>query len=132
MGIYWRCSWLGGQELHRLVTGPAHLTLTLEAVGVPEISNHFEYIYIKGVPQKGLYLLFVFCKVGQFFLTDVFSDPVYLPVAAAPWVVSVQAEGGLQVWERAHGRAEAEVRRGEHGLGARPRDVGHRGRHVWK
>ena len=45
-------------------------------------------------------------------------------------MVRVEGEGGLQVGEGADLGAEAEVRRGEHGLGARARDVGHRGGHV--
>ena len=55
---------------------------------------------------------------------------VYLPVAALAGVVSVEGDGGLQVLEGADLGTQAQVRRGEHGLRPRARDVGHR--YVWK
>ena len=54
-----------------------------------------------------------------------------LPVAALAGVVSVEGDGGLQVLEGADLGTQAQVRRGEHGLRPRARDVGHRGGHVW-
>ena len=45
-------------------------------------------------------------------------------------VVSVEGDGGLQVLEGADLGTQAQVRRGEHGLRPRARDVGHRGGHV--
>ena len=56
---------------------------------------------------------------------------VYLPVASLAGVVSVEGDGGLQVLDGADLGTQAQVRRGEHGLRPRARDVGHRGGHVW-
>ena len=53
-----------------------------------------------------------------------------IPVAALAGVVSVEGDGGLQVLEGADLGTQAQVRRGEHGLRPRARDVGHRGGHV--
>ena len=53
-----------------------------------------------------------------------------LPVASLACVVSVKGDGGLQVLEGADLGTQAQVRRGEHGLRPRARDVGHRGGHV--
>ena len=56
----------------------------------------------------------------------------YSPVASLSGVVSVEGDGCLQVGEGegAHQGTQAQVRRGEHRLRTRARDVGHRGRHV--
>ena len=55
-----------------------------------------------------------------------------VPVASLAGVVSVEGDGCLQVGEGegAHQGTQAQVRRGEHRLGTRARDVRHRGRHV--
>ena len=55
-----------------------------------------------------------------------------LPVASLACVVSVKGDGGLQVLEGADLGTQTQVRRGEHGLRPRARDVGHRGGHVCK
>ena len=53
----------------------------------------------------------------------------YTPVAPLAGVVSVEGDGCLQVGEGegAHQGTQAQVRRGEHRLGTRARDVRHGG-----
>ena len=55
---------------------------------------------------------------------------VFLSQPCPVWSVCIYCDGGLQVLKGADLGTQAQVRRGEHGLRPRARDVGHRGGHV--